>query len=197
MKKLVFVITLGLLISLPTYGKSITPPLGLSWGMNKGEVEKQADGVSLLEEQGHRLRNYYLKNPSEKIDGMDGYSVYIDDKYGLVSVEMLQSINDDANGSKIKKRYETIKNALSKKYGKPDSIEYVNNDRVSFYKCLSSSECGNMYSFFTGTNGQVYVSINSMGDDYGQIYIRYKVSEFDKTISEIQKQETDELSESL
>ncbi|GKX54110.1 hypothetical protein SOASR030_02220 [Leminorella grimontii] len=198
MKKIVFAIILSLCASLPTYGKpTIEAPLGLKWGMTKDEVEKHAEELSLLERKGDRLSSYYLRNPEKIIDGMDGYSVSVDDKFGLVSVEMLQSFNNDDKGTKVKSRYDVIKEALSKKYGTPSLLEYINNERISFYSCLRIDGCGSMTAFFDGNNGQALILINSSDVDRGNIFIRYKTHELDKIMSELKNKTINELSDSL
>lgn len=198
MRKIIFAATLGMLVSLPTYGAAnITPPIGLKWGMNKEEVLKHVDSVSLLEEKGDRLREFYLRNPRIKIDGIDGYSVSIDDKYGLVAVDMIQTFSADKHGSEIKNKYDDFKKALSGKFGSPELDEYIKNSNIEFYRCIASRLCGNMSALFDGENGRVYLSINSTGDSRGNIYIGYKDNKLDEIMSEIKKERVDKIKDSL
>lgn len=198
MKSFVVSIVIGLAISFSTYGKPIiTPPLGMKWGMDKGEVLKLADGISLLEDRGNRLHDYYLKNPIVKIDSMDGYSVSIDDEYGLVAVEMIQTFTADKNGSEIKNRYDDLKKALSSKFGAPEIDEYIKDYDIEFYRCISSRLCGNMSALFYGENGRIYISINSTGDSKGNIYIGYKENKLDEIMKKIKEERVDKIKDSL
>ncbi|HDR2520068.1 TPA: hypothetical protein QCI08_004222 [Enterobacter ludwigii] len=207
--KLIIGLALVLLSSTSSAALVIDPPLGLTWGSSLTEIESKTESLKKMHDQNERIEAFMLRNPHAKVNGFDAYSVLVDKSEGLLSVEMLQYFNNDANGTNIIKRYHALQEALRKKYETIDSIDFTSKPSPTFYKCIAHDSCGSMTTFVDGSNAKIQLFVMA-GDkaDSGQIFLMYRSNKYseinealkakkDKDSADEIDRESSELSESL
>jgi len=167
----------------------IQAPLGLKWGESKDELVKKYS-ASPADKNNSRLSLYALNNPPIKVPGFESYYGVVDEKYGLVKVIVVESITDDAYGSKGIEDYKKLSAILSKKYGNPsDKFEYSGKELYKesdeFYQCLAYQGCG-AYSSYYKPSGGAMISLELKGKSRGQGYltINYESTLFNKVLTE-------------
>lgn len=192
-----------------TNGNEITAPLGLKWGMTKGELVEKTGGIK---EIGLRdgIEQFLVNNKNNKVDGLELYSIGVDKKYGLTSVEMMFYIDNDGDGNKAVKKYNILKKVLVSKYGEQYSDEYLwrnyNKGSMSFSACIDNERCGKYVSSFeddVGGSVGLMLTTDSSGKDVN-VFLFYqspaikKIQEETKNTynKEIQKK-AESLSDSL
>ncbi|EGT3611668.1 TPA: hypothetical protein SLE68_001732 [Morganella morganii] len=162
-----------------TNGKEITAPLGLKWGMTKNEIIEKTGGIK---EIGFRdgIKQFLVNNKDNKVDGLELYSIGIDKKYGLTSVEMMFYIDNDSNGNKAVEKYNVLKEVLVSKYGEQYSDEYLwrnyNKGSMSFAACIGNEQCGKYFSSFEddiGGNAGLMLTTDSSGEN-ANVFLLYK-----------------------
>jgi hypothetical protein len=208
MKKLIG-LTLWLISAVANASLIIDPPLGLVWGSSIKDFASKFESVNHISDENERIQSFILRSPQSGIKGFDFYSASVDEKEGLVTVEMLQYFEGDKNGVNIVKRYLSLKEALRKKYGEIDSIDFTSKPSPMFYKCISHDSCGSMATFVDGDNAKIQLLV--MADskvDSGKIVLIYRSNKYSeiKDLLKANKEKkhfeeiniaSDEISESL
>lgn len=175
--------------------KKISAPFGLKWGMTYGDVLNNTGNIKLIGNEKNRVKEYLIKNESSLIDGMDMYSISIDDKYGLINVDALIYVDED-DDSKVVEKYNILKQALSSKYGEQYSEEYLWRNRargvLTLPECLNNPSCGKYVSFFQGDDSSsVMVMLSATGDNRSIIISLFYKSEFIEKIKQEEKKQNE------
>ncbi|EPH6926669.1 hypothetical protein ACS3HL_004080 [Providencia stuartii] len=173
--------------------KKISAPFGLKWGMTYDDVLNKTGNIKLIGNEKNRVKEYLIKNESSLIDGMDMYSISIDDKYGLINVDALIYVDED-DDSKVVEKYNILKQALSSKYGEQYSEEYLwkNGTRgmLTLPECLNNEVCGKYLSLFQGDDSSsVMVMLSGTSDKRSVIISLFYKSGFIKKIKEEEKKQ--------
>ncbi|MEN7471091.1 hypothetical protein [Providencia stuartii] len=174
--------------------KTISAPFGLKWGMTHDDLLSKTGNIKLIGNERNRVKKYLVKSKPSLIDGMDMYSVSIDDKYGLVDVSTLIYVDDDDSGNKVIEKYNVLKQALSSKYGEQYSEEYLwkNGTRgmLTLPECLNNEVCGKYLSLFQGDDSSsVMVMLSGTADKRSVIISLFYKSGFIKKIKEEEKKQ--------
>ncbi|MBI6513156.1 phage lipoprotein [Proteus vulgaris] len=194
MKKLISIIFIFFSINVQAIEKQISAPLGLTWGMTYEEVLNKTGNIKLIGNKENRIKEYLVNTDSKLIDGIELYSVGIDDKYGLINVDMLIYVDD----GEIVERYNILKQALSSKYGNQYSNEYLwksgTKGRFTLPECLSNELCGKYVSHYQGDDSSnAMLMLGASADKKSSIIFLFYKSSFIKKI----KQEEDEQQEKI
>ncbi|HJF24256.1 MAG TPA: hypothetical protein K8V18_04610, partial [Proteus mirabilis] len=151
--------------------------------------------IKLIGNEKNRVKEYLIKNDSSLIDGLDMYSVSIDDKYGLINVDALIYVYDD-DDSKVIEKYNILKQALSSKYSEQYSEEYLWKNRtrgmLTLPECLNNEGCGKYVSLFQGNDSSsVMIMLNATGDNRSVIISLFYKSEFIEKIKQEEKKQNE------
>ena len=170
-------------------------PFGLKWGMTYSDVLSKTGNIKLIGNEKNRVKEYLIKNDSSLIDGLDMYSVSIDDKYGLINVDALIYVYDD-DDSKVIEKYNILKQALSSKYSEQYSEEYLWKNRtrgmLTLPECLNNEGCGKYVSLFQGNDSSsVMIMLNATGDNRSVIISLFYKSEFIEKIKQEEKKQNE------
>ncbi|HEJ9413600.1 TPA: hypothetical protein ACKRDQ_003171 [Proteus mirabilis] len=175
--------------------KKISAPFGLKWGMTYDDVLNKTGNIKLIGNEKNRVKEYLIKNESSLIDGMDMYSISIDDKYGLINVDALIYVDED-DDSKVVEKYNILKQALSSKYGEQYSEEYLwkNGTRgmLTLPECLNNEVCGKYLSLFQGDDSSsVMVMLSGTADNRSVTISLFYKSEFIEKIKQEEKKQNE------
>ncbi|EMH9441684.1 hypothetical protein [Proteus mirabilis] len=175
--------------------KKISAPFGLKWGMTYDDVLNKTGNIKLIGNEKNRVKEYLIKNESSLIDGMDMYSISIDDKYGLINVDALIYVDED-DDSKVVEKYNILKQALSSKYGEQYSEEYLwkNGTRgmLTLPECLNNEVCGKYLSLFHGDDSSsVMVMLSGTADNRSVTISLFYKSEFIEKIKQEEKKQNE------
>ncbi|MCX8650784.1 hypothetical protein J3U21_10965 [Gilliamella sp. B2776] len=170
MKKLFLI---SIFFSFIAYAK-IDAPIGLTWG------ESDADVVSKYKAKKVYVSDdiifYELTEPPMTLPNFDSYMVLVHKDLGLMKVVLREKIKDDPYGTKGKEEYFKYKKVLTKKYGKPESIEKIGlklyKEIDEFYQCLKYTGCGSYSSYFA--QFQIGLEIEGSSRGQGELQIIYE-----------------------
>ncbi|ECK6867611.1 hypothetical protein FSD44_24235 [Salmonella enterica] len=182
--------------------KDIPPPLGLRWGEGISDLTKY-NGAKIIVKSG-RYALLSIENTPVKIPGFEVKGL-VNDKYGLVKVEIKKDIIDDIYGAEGVELYEKYKKVLEGKYGKPKpSYEYIGRslykEKDEFYQCLSYSGCGQYISFFFPVkDSHMTISLELKGErrGRGRLEMVYESQAFMNAKSEDANEEKDAIKNGL
>lgn len=163
--------------------------------MTYSDVLSKTGNIKLIGNEKNRVKEYLIKNDSSLIDGLDMYSVSIDDKYGLINVDALIYVYDD-DDSKVIEKYNILKQALSSKYSEQYSEEYLWKNRtrgmLTLPECLNNEGCGKYVSLFQGNDSSsVMIMLNATGDNRSVIISLFYKSEFIEKIKQEEKKQNE------
>ena len=123
MKKLFLALIFGL-ISTFIYAA----PFGLKMGMTIDEIAEQCE-----EEPSFIEDDIYLIKPIKSHPLFDYYAVYINEKTGLYQIRAISdSVTCNKYGTEIQNAFNSVKERISKTYGKPRIINKVDSTISSF-----------------------------------------------------------------
>ena len=123
MKKLFFAIIFGLLSTF-----IYAAPFGLKMGMTIEEIAEQCE-----EEPSFVKDDIYLVKPIKKHPLFSYYAVYVSEKTGLYQIRAISdSVTCNKYGTEIQNAFNSVKDRISKTYGKPRIINKVDSTISSF-----------------------------------------------------------------
>lgn len=198
MKRIISIIFIFFSVNVQAIEKNISAPFGLSWGMTYEEVLNKTGNIKLIESKENRIKEYLVRSDSKLIDGLDRYDIEIDDKYGLVGVAALIFINEHGNTDKVVEKYNTLKQALSSKYGEQYSEEYLWKNRakgkLTLPECLSNEFCGKYFSAFKGDDSSiVMLSMGASSSKEAVIISLFYKSDFIEKIKQEEKEQQEKV----
>ena len=185
MKKLVLASLLTLSSSLSAL--EIGAPFGFNWGQSKEElVSAGVEFSTCLEKSG--IESCQTSTPLKDVSFGDVYILRFDSEQGLQQVVMIgNSIESDVLGSKGKSIYSDVKSSLVKKYGEPESYEYVGEKLYDgydeFYQCLKYDGCGVWASFWSPENGgHIQMRLIGLLRGVGHLKLTYESKDWEKLL---------------
>jgi len=121
MKKLFFALIFGLLSTF-----IYAAPFGLKMGMTIEEIAEQCE-----EEPSFVKDDIYLVKPIKKHPLFSYYAVYVNEKTGLYQIRAISdSMTCNAYGTEIQNAFNSVKDRISKTYGKPRIINKLSSDTL-------------------------------------------------------------------
>lgn len=148
---------------------------GLRWGMTVAEVKSA--GVALTKTSGDRnLELYKTLSVPRNVSDFESYQmIFADGKLAKI-VGFSKDISNDPSGSSGKERFETLRSALEKKYGKPNINSQTIGNKVfeeydEFYECLNYSGCGLWGSVFESVDKRTSIELKGLSRGTGYIEI--------------------------
>lgn len=163
-------------LSLPALGADGDEALfGLRWGMTVAEVK--AAGVTLTKTDGDRNFDIY-KAPSmpKNLSDFESYSMIFADGKLVKLWGLSKNISNDPNGSNGKERFETLRTALTHKYGPPDLNSQTIGNKLfkeydEFYQCLKYTGCGIWLSTFDTPDKDISIQLKGLSRGTGYLDI--------------------------
>ncbi len=153
---------------------------GLRWGMSISEV--RAAGVALKKEQADRtLEIYSSTSAPREISNAESY-VFVFSEGKLVKLRYVgKNITDDAFGTSGKEQFESLKTALTEKYGIPDNNFQNVGGRLfkeadEFYQCLAYSGCGMWVSIFKSPDKYLMLELKGIRRGTGYVSLTAEAS---------------------
>lgn len=160
---------------------------GLTWGMSPKEV--QSRGVVLTKKSSDgTIEVYSAKSLPKNISDVDFYTLVFANGRLVKLSAAGETITNDQLGSEGKERYQTLKQTLTEKYGKPsDSSEIFGvklyKDSDEFYQCLRYSGCGMWASLYKTSDRVISVELKGLGPGRGYIsVVAESVPEFSQAL---------------
>ncbi len=121
MKKLFFALIFGLLSTF-----IYAAPFGLKMGMTIEEIAEQCE-----EEPSFVKDDIYLVKPIKKHPLFSYYAVYVNEKTELYQIRAISdSMTCNAYGTEIQNAFNSVKDRISKTYGKPRIINKLSSDTL-------------------------------------------------------------------
>jgi hypothetical protein len=161
-------------------------PFGLSWGMTKQEVKALGVKLSPMGSE-TRLKMCSTASLPKNIPIADLYTLVFDDKYGLQRVIMgSKIIKNDLYGTKGKREFDKLKQALTNKYGEPSEFNEIIGLQLwdkpdEFYQCLQYDGCGIWIAIFTDSEhkGGIVLELNGLRRGVGFVSLSYEGNKID------------------
>lgn len=146
---------------------------GLKWGMSIAEV--RALGVPLKKEKGDgNLEIFSSKSMPKELSNAESYALVFADGKLVKQKYIANNITGDAYGTEGKERFESLKAALSEKYGAP-SANYQSvggklyREADEFYQCLAYDGCGVWSTFFDSPDKSLMLELIGLRRGIGYI----------------------------
>lgn len=164
---------------------------GLRWKSSRDEITKS--GIALTKYNSEKNISVYKATslPKPLSDAM-AYMLFFDNEK-LVKVSMVgETITDDLLGTKGKKRFETIKQILKNKYGKPTSNtqktgNVVYEEEDEFYECLAYDGCGLWLTSFKTPTKSFFLRLLGTGRGTGYIALQIELQpDWDKAVGSLE-----------
>lgn len=170
----------SILINSPVHANDQKAPFGLSWGVNKMDLEKI--GVILSDESPFAVgfTSFSLEKLPVEPSNTDVVQIVISTSHGLQKIAWAsKDIEDDIYGSEGKEKYLFYKNILVEKYGAPKNEgNFVGTKkflkRDEFYECLAYSGCGVWAAVWSGSYGSVVLQLKGLKRGSGYVSISYE-----------------------
>lgn len=125
-------------------------PIGLTWGVPISDIVSKYKAKEIIEQ--NDLIIYELPNPPITLPNFTSYKLLAHKQLGLIKVVLSEEITRDPYGVEGKNAYFKYKEALTKKYGKAESLEEIGlkvyRESDEFYQCLGYQGCGVYFSNF-------------------------------------------------
>lgn len=169
--------------------KAVEAPFGLEWGLSKGDLVGMGMTLTDCKELGW-VEQCNASGVPKSLSNADWYQVLVTKKYGLQKVGMVGTdISSDIYGSSGKASYSKLKTALVKKYGTPQSFEYVGrelwDEADEFYQCLAYDGCGTWTSYWVdGLEGTIALELKGMRRGEGYLTLWYEGGSWSTAIDE-------------
>ena len=166
----------------------IKAPFGLSWGAMKVDFDNLTD----CEDFKSTLTVCDIISPPSLVSDGRSYWGVFDEQKGLVKAGFFTDyFTNDSYGTDGKKRFNEIKNALTKKYPNAENDELIlmhaelYEDSDEFYECLRYDGCG-FHSFYLKPDDSSRLAIKLHGISRGKGYISvvYESSMFSAVLDE-------------
>lgn len=146
---------------------------GLKWGMTVDSV--RATGTVLKRETGDaNIETFTTKSVPRQLSNADAYLlIFADGK--LAKMKYLgNNINGDSFGTEGKEKFETLKSALSEKYGaSTNNYQSVGGklfkESDEFYQCLAYDGCGVWAAVFESPDKSILLELNGMQRGVGYV----------------------------
>ncbi|MBC6473005.1 MAG: hypothetical protein GDA48_09450 [Hormoscilla sp. GM102CHS1] len=157
----------------------IAAPFGLEWGMRRNAIASQGVSLTFVSKK-KGLAVYMTDSLPKNLSGADFYGLLFDESDRLVKVAYVsETISSDFYGAEGKKWYFRLKEKITRRYGKPESYEWIGlelyTDPDEFYQCLDYHGCGNWASFWGSKDeGRILLEIFGSGKGRGYVRLEYE-----------------------
>ena len=148
---------------------------GLRWGMTIAEVK--AAGVTLTKTKGDRnLEIFKASSVPKSLSDFESYSMIFADGKLVKLWGISKDISEDPSGSSGKERFETLRAALTQKYGSPKLNSQTTGNKLfkeydEFYQCLAYSGCGLWVSTYETPDKHLSIELKGLRRGTGYIDI--------------------------
>lgn len=148
---------------------------GLTFGMSVAQVKRLVPDMTMFKGTGHSVI-YKAKSMPKNLSDTEEYSlVFVNDK--LLKLNSIgNTIKNDADGSKGKARFSTLKKSLDDKYGKATSEGQhtglkLYQETDEFYQCLAYDGCGIWSAVYEPSGRAVVLQLNGISRGTGWVDI--------------------------
>ena len=175
----------------------IPAPLGLKWGWTQTDLKRVGVRIIANDPANAGLaRILRVYNTPKEIAGASTVFLLVTNRYGLQRVLWASpTYRNDKFGLRAKTRYSELKEALSDKYGPPNSYEWISKRQKYaaqtdfFYICMRTKGCGSWTSFWTRNYiGSIRLSIRGFKQgNKGYVSLRYEGPQFSRFLYDVKK----------
>lgn len=123
MRTLMAILTLGCFFALA--GLAVAGPFGTEMGQKPEDFQD----LEKINESGYST-SYFTTNVPKQNSFFTGYGLTFGKNGLALVIGTSDSYENDAYGTHVKKDYEILKNQLTKKYGKPESFDFLKSQSI-------------------------------------------------------------------
>lgn len=183
LKEIEIVIAIRVLFSIALVTSSFTVSaadgddalFGLKWGMTPAEVK--AAGANITMKKGDRnIDTYSATSVPRGLSDFESYSFVFSDGKLVKLWGLSKDIENDLSGRDGKQKFETLRSALTEKYGKPvTNYQSIGNklykEYDEFYQCLAYQGCGMWVVLFKSKEKVVSLELKGLRRGIGYLDI--------------------------